>query len=1052
MTLNDAAEHLGWPSPDEILDPKGAGPAVYADLAQAKLGTALGRRLAGGNQVRVGILCADGTSDSSQAPVALVCEFDQAVPEVILREAHRLAWNFCRTSILITIEPHTLRVWDCSAQPVPSDDLGIDNPAEIRQAQLDLTAVDLSGSAAEALQWVNLVSGKFVRQYQPKGYFKRDARADSLLLQNLKDIRKHLCSPKSNSKLPTEICHDLLARLIFIQFLFQRQDAEGNTALNAKKLASLASEGILSTRYSSLEGILRNHHDTYELFGWLNNIFNGDLFPSTKRASDETLSALECERQHVTQGHLNALADLVSGQAQARTGQRYLWTQYAFDVIPLDFISSIYEEFVGEAQGTHYTPGHLVDFMLDGILPWGGTEWNLRILDPACGSGIFLVKSYQRLIHRWKQAHPDRSLEPKDLRRLLENNLFGIDINHEAVRVAAFSLYLTMCDEIDPRHYWTQVKFPSLRGQRLIGSDFFADDLRGFRSKEDCETYDLIVGNAPWGKGSVTSLAKKWAKNTWPLSYQDIGPAFIGKGIKLLKLGGVLSMLQPVNVLLLNRSGPTNELRQCLFSFKVTEIINLATLRFGLFQKAISPSCIITIENEPLDNSDIVYVCPKPTHSTEDAYCFVIEPQDIHQVERARALDPMIWTGLMWGQERDLKLLDRLRTHKTIAALQTNELIDTREGIIRGKSKVKSRPSLLGLRLLSEADFPLDNPFASIVARRLNKNTNPNTHERDSTNMAAFKPPQLIIKQSWVVLTGRFHAALVQSSKKAEGVLCSDSFVSVHARRGQQMWLESIWLAFNSCVATYFFLLTSGRFASYRPQLLEADLRTLPLPEPDPQLLSGLNSLRDINERVRARFDLTEAEWVLIEDLCNIALCDFKGDAESPGRQSTIRRRLAGSIVEEEPEINQYCEFFLRVLESAFGEDTSMCMTVYQEAANESPMPLRLIAFHLGWSGHSRISVETITGQSLRNHLHTLNILFTKQGHQRGNIYYQRVARVHKTIKVGSQLIPTIFNIKPDQVRYWTRSAAMHDADEVFADIQRFGFGQTADTPSLMDH
>lgn len=1050
MTLNDAAEHLGWPSSDEILDPKGAGPAVYADLAQAKLGIALGRRLTGGHQVRVGILCPDGSSDSSQAPVALVCEFDQPAPEIILREAHRLAWNFCRTSILITIEPHTLRVWDCSAQPAPPDDLGIDNPAEIRQAQIDLTAVDLSGPAAESLQWVNLVSGKFVRQYQPHGYFKRNERADSLLLQNLKDIRKRLCSPQS--RLPIEICHDLLARLIFIQFLFQRQDAEGNTALNARKLAILASEGILSARYNSLEGILRNHHDTYELFGWLNNIFNGDLFPSTKRAPGKSLSALECERENVTQEHLDALADLVSGHAHTRTGQRYLWTQYAFDVIPLDFISSIYEEFVGEAQGTHYTPGHLVDFMLDGVLPWGGTEWNLRILDPACGSGIFLVKSYQRLIHRWKRAHPDRSLEPKDLRRLLENNLFGVDINHEAVRVAAFSLYLTMCDEIDPRHYWTQVKFPPLRGQRLIGSDFFSENAQGFRSVEDRETYDLVIGNAPWGKGSVTSLAKMWAENTWPLSYQDIGPAFIGKGIKLLKLGGVLSMLQPVNVLLLNRSGPTNELRQRLFSFKVTEIINLATLRFGLFQKAISPSCIITVENAPPDDSDIVYVCPKPTHSTEDEYCFVIEPQDIHQVKRARALDPMVWTGFMWGQERDLRLLERLRAHNTIGRLQADDLIDTREGIIRGKSKVKSRPDLLGLRLLSDADFPLDNPFTPILARQLAKNTNPNTHERDSTNMTAFKPPQLIIKQSWVVSTGRFHAAQVQSGLKAKGVLCSDSYVSVHAAAGQQMWLESIWLTFNSRVAIYFFLLTSGRFASYRPQLLEADIRTLPLPEPDPQLLTGLNSLRGIDERVRDRFALTEPEWVLIEDLCNIALCDFKGDADSPGRQSTIRRRVAGSIVEEEPEMRQYCEFFLRVLEAAFGEDTSMCMTVYQEAVNESSIPLRLIAFHLGWPGRPRISVDLITGETLRSHLHTLNILFTKQGHQRGNIYYQRVARVHRTIEVGSQRIPTIFNIKPDQVRYWTRSAAMHDADEVFADIQRFGFGQPADAASLMEH
>ena len=80
---------------------------------------------------------------------------------------------------------------------------------------------------------------------------------------------------------------------------------------------------------------------------------------------------------------------------------------YSFDVVPLEFISSIYEEFV-TAKGAHYTPGYLVDFMLDEVLPWGGEQWDLKILDPACGSGIFLVKAYQRLIQRWKNAHPDQ--------------------------------------------------------------------------------------------------------------------------------------------------------------------------------------------------------------------------------------------------------------------------------------------------------------------------------------------------------------------------------------------------------------------------------------------------------------------------------------------------------------------------------------------------------------------------------------------------------------------------------------------------------------------
>ncbi len=55
--------------------------------------------------------------------------------------------------------------------------------------------------------------------------------------------------------------------------------------------------------------------------------------------------------------------------------------------LELEFISSIYEEFVknDEGVGVHYTRSHIVDLMLDRVLPWTSDQWDLRILDPACG-------------------------------------------------------------------------------------------------------------------------------------------------------------------------------------------------------------------------------------------------------------------------------------------------------------------------------------------------------------------------------------------------------------------------------------------------------------------------------------------------------------------------------------------------------------------------------------------------------------------------------------------------------------------------------------------
>ena len=138
---------------------------------------------------------------------------------------------------------------------------------------------------------------------------------------------------------------------------------------------------------------------------------------------------------------------------------------------------------------------------------WGGKEWNLRILDPCCGSGIFLVKAFQRLVQRWRNANPGHEPRVDDLRGLLENNLFGVDDHEDAIRVASFSLCLALCDAIDPKHYWKRAIFPPLRNVRLIKCDFFSEAHAEFATPEngvnESRLWDLVIGNAPWRDGSL---------------------------------------------------------------------------------------------------------------------------------------------------------------------------------------------------------------------------------------------------------------------------------------------------------------------------------------------------------------------------------------------------------------------------------------------------------------------------------------------------------------------------------------------------------------------
>ena len=278
-----------------------------------------------------------------------------------------------------------------------------------------------------------------------------------MLLSNLRHIRSEL--DKAGLK-DDDIAHDLLARIIFVQFLFDRKDSDGNAALTPAKLGRLHDEGILKKLHNDFASILADFDETYRLFDWLNERFNGDLFPGKGDTASARARGWSAEKRIVARNHLAILADFIRGNVNLNTKQVSLWPEYAFDVIPLEFISSIYETFVTERaakEGIFYTPPHLVDFVLDRVLPWEGDAWDLKIFDPACGSGIFLVKAFQRLIYRWKQRNPGQQIRAQELRRLLERNVFGVDRDPHAVRVACFSLYLAMCDEIDPRHYWTKV-------------------------------------------------------------------------------------------------------------------------------------------------------------------------------------------------------------------------------------------------------------------------------------------------------------------------------------------------------------------------------------------------------------------------------------------------------------------------------------------------------------------------------------------------------------------------------------------------------------------
>jgi hypothetical protein len=761
----------------------------------------------------------DPDGRGSHVPLAVVVELPRAVTEGALQEVHRLAWNFARSPLLITIDPAMIRSWSCCEPPHDGPELF--STAEIPDGRLEIGTRDVAAShAAHALSWMSLVSGEFFRKPERAKYFDRNTAADVLLLENLKEVRSRLHAGDRDGRTPLDypIIHALLARLMFLQFLADRRDAEGNAALNADFFEQRREDKTLSGSYQTFTDVLQRKSDTYRLFGWLNSKFNGDLFPTEKEQA--------AEEKVVTSKHLRYLAHFISGDVQMRQGQKFLWKQYSFDVIPLEFISSIYEEFIRNGneesgKGVVYTPPHLVDFILDGVLPWDGERWDTTVLDPACGSGIFLVKAYQRLIQRWKSAHPGERPPAAVLRQILERCIHGIDTQDEAVRVASFSLYLAMCDEIDPKRYWTSVKFPRLRGHTLNSHAFFDDGptlVEGGKSRK----FDCVVGNAPWGQEEVLpDAAKSWIerecqrrpegdRQSWMTSYLSIGPLFLPRAAEVVKPEGVVSLMQS-SAVLLNEVKTARQFRSRLFlEYRVEEVVNLAPLRYILFSntsKATSPPAVVTlkIRSHGKASDSFVYLCPKPARTVEDEYSLIIGPYDAHTVRTKEVLsDRNVLTTLLWGGRRDLALLAKLDSLPTLQDKKERGDVITREGLIRG-DRQKEQPGILRRRILEAPNFP-KGVFLTIDPENLPLNEDAATDSRASTSFAAFEAPQLLIKQSWVRSNRRFRAARVKPGSKT-GVLCSQAYVTVHSDARHEWLLDSACLTYNSNFALYWLYL-----------------------------------------------------------------------------------------------------------------------------------------------------------------------------------------------------------------------------------------------------
>jgi type I restriction-modification system DNA methylase subunit len=402
----------------------------------------------------------------------------------------------------------------------------------------------------------------------------------------------------------------------------------------------------------------------------------------------------------------------------------YPKSPYEFSVLPTEILGQVYEQFLGKvirltaghraiieekpevkkAGGVYYTPSYIVDYivkqtvgkLLEGKKPGAKSAVNkIKILDPACGSGSFLIGAYDFLLtwYRDQYMEMDRSKNKKVLyqgpggewrlttterKRILLTHIYGVDIDAQAVETTKLSLLLKVLEGEQQLHLFRERALPDLGdnikcGNSLIGPDFYDhqqadlfDDEEQYRINVfDWQTefaeimqsggFDAVIGNPPYVKQEILGENfKDYAKRNFSVyaGTADLYSYFIEKGVALIKSGGYFSYIVANKWMRANYGKP---LRQWMQRQSIEEIIDFGDL--PVFQTATTYPCIIRLtkgsESRTFDVSQV------------DALDFISLESYVHDnrypVKRSRLDD----NGRSLSNESQQNLLAKLKKQGT---------------------------------------------------------------------------------------------------------------------------------------------------------------------------------------------------------------------------------------------------------------------------------------------------------------------------------------------------------------------------------------------------
>ena len=642
---------------------------------------------------------------------------------------HKAIWNFNESPIVFIVEDDLVEIFNGFHF--------IKNNDELERIGTNEILTDFN--------YFQLVTGSTWETYQTK--LDKKNRVDFNLLNNIKDARSLLSATIKEQR----VINALIGKIIFIRYLIDRK-------------VKIGFEGERKNwTNDDLIHVLRNREKAIEFLKYLQDKFNGDMFPLDDK-----------DYELISQNCFDIIIRLLN-EDNLGNGQLSLFKLYDFSIIPIEFVSNVYESFIGEDnqknEGAYYTPLFLVDYILTETVEKyfdNKYAYNCRVLDPACGSGIFLVETLRKIIERFIEIHPVLASNPETFKRALhnlaKNNIFGVDKNLPAIHVAIFSIQLTLLDYQNPSDI-EDFRFPPMLETNFFESDFF-DTEKPFNNILGQIPFDCILGNPPWKGGGMDEKGQSYLKArkkkekeqereyAIAINNGEIAEGFVLRVSDFAKDTTQIALI--VRSSILYNLGYKTEFspfrRYWLQEFFINHVFELAPVRKEIFDQsnndtAIAPAAILFYRyanGKNTDDSVIKHVTLKQSRFFSFFKVFSICRTDFKKVEQKKLKEyDWLWKTLVYGSYLDFNFIKHLKTDfksvKEIISDITIFIIGT--GIQYSSKPTEDSSHLIGLPLIDSyslesffIDFSKDKDFSKTLVHR-------------RRNELLFKAPMLLIRE-----------------------------------------------------------------------------------------------------------------------------------------------------------------------------------------------------------------------------------------------------------------------------------------------------------------